>query len=328
MVYAHLGEFSALLVACFWTITALAFESASLKVGSLSVNLIRLVLAFVFLSIFNWIFRGAFLPRDAGLYQWFWLSFSGLIGFVFGDLCLFESFTLIGSRLAMLIMTLAPPLAAVSGYFILHEHLTVYSFLGMVITLTGVGLAVISHKSSQEVSDLSNQPKLPFTWMKKRLNPDNSKNGHPSMSLNIPIKGLLLAFGGAIGQAFGLTLSKKGMAGYDAFASTQIRIITGIIGFAIIILILRRGQQTLSAFGNRAAMKGISIGSFFGPFLGVSLSLFSLKYTSTGIAATIMATVPILIIPPAILIYKQKITLQEVIGAILSVIGVALFFIK
>jgi drug/metabolite transporter (DMT)-like permease len=75
-------------------------------------------------------------------------------------------------------------------------------------------------------------------------------------------------------------------------------------------------------------MTGITIGSFFGPFLGVSLSLYSVKYTAAGISATIMATTPILIIPLAVIFFKQKMTLKEIAGAIISVIGVALFFIK
>ncbi len=298
MFHNHIGEFSALSVAIFWTITALAFESASKKVGSLSVNLIRLILAFIFLTVFNFFYRGNCFPSDAGIHQWIWLSLSGFVGFVFGDLCLFKSFTIIGSRMAMLIMTLAPPITAITGFILLNENFSIYSILGILITLTGVCLAVTGH------------------------NRENEK-----LTLKVPVKGLLFAFGGALGQAFGLILSKKGMNGYDAFASTQIRIITGIAGFAFIIFILRRSSQLFYAIGNRSAMKGISIGSFFGPFLGVSLSLLSLKYTSTGIAATIMATVPVLIILPSVLIFKQKVTVLEIIGAFISVMGVSLFFL-
>jgi len=46
----YLGEIAGLLTAVFWTVTSLAFESAGKKVGSLSVNLIRLVMAFFFMK--------------------------------------------------------------------------------------------------------------------------------------------------------------------------------------------------------------------------------------------------------------------------------------
>ena len=71
----------------------------------------------------------------------------------------------------------------------------------------------------------------------------------------------------------------------------------------------------------------IGLGAFFGPFIGVFLSLLSIKYTSVGIASSIMSIVPVIIIPPAILLYKEKITVIEIIGAIVAVCGVLLYFI-
>jgi drug/metabolite transporter (DMT)-like permease len=295
----HVGELAALAVAFFWTITALSFESASNKVGSLAVNLIRLLFGFFFLSTFSYFYRGHILPDDAGITQWLWLSLSGLIGFVLGDLCLFKSFTVIGSRLAMLIMTLVPPITAALGFIFLGEKLTLFNFIGMTLTVAGIFTAIFSRASQGE-----------------------------KLRLNMPVKGFLLALGGAIGQGLGLVLSKKGMGDYDPFAATQIRVITGIVGFAGLVLILRRGEQIRNAFRHKIGMRGIVIGSFFGPFLGVSFSLLSVKHTETGIASTIMALVPILIIAPAVLIFKQKVTPREIIGAIVSVVGVALFFVE
>ena len=74
-------------------------------------------------------------------------------------------------------------------------------------------------------------------------------------------------------------------------------------------------------------MAATSLGAFFGPFLGVSFSLIAVKFTETGIASTIMALVPVFIIPPAVFLYKQKITFAEIAGAVISVIGVSLFFV-
>jgi hypothetical protein len=63
----HLGEFAALLTAIFWTVTSLAFEAASHKIGSIAVNIIRLIIGFAFLSVFNLIWRGFVLPVDASM---------------------------------------------------------------------------------------------------------------------------------------------------------------------------------------------------------------------------------------------------------------------
>jgi drug/metabolite transporter (DMT)-like permease len=294
----HIGEFAALFTAFCWTVTALAFESASNKVGSIAVNIIRLCFALVFLSVFTFFSRGFILPTDASSHAWFWLSISGIIGFVLGDLFLFESFIIVGSRISMLMMTLVPPMTALFSWIMLKETLNSASIIGMILTLSGIALVIL-----------------------------NKKDGEKYFSFNHPVKGILFAFLGAVGQSVGLVFSKVGMGSYDAFAATQIRIITGIIGFAIVITFWKKWGNISAAFKNITAIKRITIGSVFGPFLGVSFSLYAVQHTSAGIASTIMAITPILIIPPAILFKKEKVTLREIIGAVVSVVGVALFFI-
>ncbi len=116
------------------------------------------------------------------------------------------------------------------------------------------------------------------------------------------------------------------MQDFDPFAATQIRVITGFVGFAILFVFMKRWKKVVEAIKNRDAMKRLSIGAFFGPFLGVSFSLLSVKHTTTGVASTIMAIVPVLIIPPAVIFFKEKITIKEIIGSLIAVGGVILFF--
>jgi len=298
------GEFAALLTAVFWTITSLAFESAGKKVGSLAVNLIRLVIAFLFLSFYLKITRGMFFPLDAGPQQWIWLTLSGVVGFVIGDLFLFQAYVVIGARISQLIMSLTPPITAFIGWILLGEVLTPTNWLGMMVTMSGICLVIL--KKGDHIGNGNNRRKLTTAYS---------------------FRGILLAMGGALGQAAGLVLSKKGMGNYDAFASTQIRVMTGIIGFFIIFFLTNRWSQIFKALKNRSAMQRITLGSIFGPFLGVSFSLLAVQHTRAGIAATIMAIVPVLIIPPAVIIFKEKLNWKEITGAVIAVTGVMLFFL-
>ena len=161
----------------------------------------------------------------------------------------------------------------------------------------------------------------------------------PNVELNLPLKGILLGIGAALGQGLGIVLSKIGMnhysiaakgtevASYIPFAATQMRIISGAIGFALIIIITRRTGTIWSGLKDKKAMGATFMGAIFGPFVGVSLSLMAVQYTNTAVASTIMATTPIIILIPYILFYKKKITMVELAGAVLSVGGVALFFL-
>jgi drug/metabolite transporter (DMT)-like permease len=199
---------------------------------------------------------------------------------------------IIGSRTAALIMSFAPMLTAIIGWFFLHEKLSLMNIAGITVSITGIIVAISSRK----------------------------------LKLNIPLKGFLFALGGATGQAVGLILSKKGMGDYDPVAATQIRAIFGLFSFGIMITILGRWWRIREAIQNKDGMRAVTIGSFFGPFIGVALSLFGIQQTKTGIASTLMALVPIFIILPSAIMFKEKITLQQVIGAAISIAGASLFF--
>lgn len=298
MFQHHFGEFAAILTAFLWTFTALAFEDATKRVGTYAVNIFRLVMAFVFLSILNYFRLGHAFPIDASPEAWFWLSMSGMVGFVIGDLFLFASYPIITSRVAMLIMTLVPPFTAFLGYFVLGETMSLQSLFGMLLVVSGIGLTIWSRGAKGE-----------------------------KLKLNYSLKGILFALIGAIGQSGGLILSKLGMKEYDAFASSQIRAISGIIGFVIVLTVMKKWSKVGLTFKTPKALKSISIGSFFGPFLGVSFSLVAIQNTSAGIASTLMALVPILIIGPSVFLFKQAISRREIIGALISVLGVILFFL-
>ncbi|TAL36600.1 MAG: DMT family transporter [Spirochaetes bacterium] len=293
----HQGELAALLTAMCWTVTALAFESAARRVGSLPVNIIRLVFGFLFLGAFTLVTRNLPLPLDAGAHEWLWLSVSGLVGFVLGDLCLFQSFTMVGARVSMLVMTLAPPLAALGGWLITGDRMRAPELAGMGLTLGGIALVVTKKKPGLEKFSFSYSP-----------------------------LGLLLAFGGALGQAGGLVLSKFGMGGYDAFAATHIRIIAGLAGFAVIFLVSGKWRIVPAAAADRTAMARTALGAFFGPFLGVSLSLYALQHAATGVAATIMALVPVFLIVPSVFLLGERVGFKEIIGAFLAVAGTAVMF--
>jgi drug/metabolite transporter (DMT)-like permease len=300
----HAGELAALLTAFFWTVTALAFEASGKRVGSMVVNLFRLILGFVFLSLFAWFYRGLLFPVDATPRAWLYLILSGLIGFVFGDLCLFQAFVVVGARISMLIMSLSPLLTALGGWIFLGELLPAQSLVGMGLTISGVVLVALRREDHHDTEGKTRK-----------------------IRLNYPFWGILLAFGGAVGQAAGLIISKSGMQDYDAFASSQIRIIAGIAGFAALFFILKLWRKAGQSFSDRKAMAQISVGAFFGPFLGVSFSLLSVQLTSTGIASTIMSIVPVLIIPASVFLFKEKVKIKEIIGAVLAVSGTALFFL-
>ncbi len=290
---SHIGEIASLLTAVCWMFSAIFFEKAGRRTGSLSVNIIRIFLGILFLGITTLFTRGMFFPMDATAYNWLWLGLSGIVGFFLGDLFLFKSYILIGSRTSQLVMSLAPMITAVIGWFFLQEILSLKSIAGIVVSVTGIMIAVAG------------------------------KN----LKLNIPLRGFLYALGGALGQAVGLILSKKGMGDYDPIAATQIRAIFGFVAFALVVTFIGRWRRVFMTLRDKTGMKAITIGTVFGPFIGVSLSLYAVQHTETGIASALMALTPIFIIIPTAIMFKEKITARQVIGALISIGGATIFFL-
>ena len=298
-----LGELAALGTACCWTVSSLAFSAAGRRMGSLSLNLVRLVFAFILVTAYCAIRRGMLLPFDAPPKTWIWLLASGFVGYVLGDLCLFRAFVLIGPRLSMLVMALAPPIAAVLGFFLLNERISPLGILGMVVTIGGVAWVV-------------------------RERPDPTASNHTQAKGKELEHGILLAFGGAVGQALGMILGKVGMGNYDPVASGQIRIMAGIVGFSVLFSAVGWWKKTLDGLRDTYAVKYAALGAFAGPFIGVSLSLVSVQLTETGIAATIMSTTPVLIIPVVILSGQERVTTRAGVGALVAIAGVAMLWVR
>ena len=326
------GETLSLFVALSWTVTALFAEVGSKRMGSLAFNAIRMTMSLVMFCLALWLMMGTPYPRYADGDTWLWLLLSGLVGYVIGDYCLMQGYILIGSRFGQLFMTLSAPSAAIVGRLFLGEEMRPIAIVGMIVTIGGIAMSILS-----KGNDTSTQ----------------QQNGG-RLKLNLPVNGIVYACGAGICQGIGLVLSKVGLLHYDAslsaaiasgtvesgvldvpwdisiaFASTMIRGLMGLTGFLLLMMLLKneRLDRLRSAVRDRKAMWCAAGSMLFGPFIGVSVSLMATRYTATGIAQTLFALTPVLIIAPAAWLFHQKVRVREVIGAIVSVCGAALFFL-
>ena len=102
--FSHIGEWAALGAAFSWVLSALAFEAAGERMGSTTLNLVRLVLAFGFGLAYASIANDSVFPLHASAQGWSWLSLSAFTGFVFGDYCLLAAYVHLGPRLTSLLM--------------------------------------------------------------------------------------------------------------------------------------------------------------------------------------------------------------------------------
>ena len=303
----YLGELISIGVAFSWTATALLSEFGSKRLGNLTLNVLRMGLALVFSLVLFVVVTGNPLPPGASAEAAGWMLLSGVVGYVIGDFCLFQCYIIIGSRYGQLFMTLAPLAAALMAWITLGQQMTGMSILAMLITLAGIGISVLG------------------------------RGEHHKVGLKLPLNGVLFAIGAAMCQGIGLVLSKIGMDHYEAtanmpnwlvpFSANFYRCVAGIIGFTLL-LYFRKGLDPLrEAMHDKKGLAVATATTVFGPFVGVGFSLMAVQYTAAGIASTLMAMTPIIILLPSYWLFHQKITWRAVAGAVISVVGVSLFFL-
>jgi drug/metabolite transporter (DMT)-like permease len=299
-----LGETSAVATSVLWTISSIFFTSAGRKIGSLSVNAYRTIMAIGFLVVTHAILLGTLLPV-ASSEQWLWMGASGIVGLGIGDAGLFAAYVTIGPRRSVLVMALAPIFASIGAFLMLGETLPELAIIGITITLAGVVVVILEE---EEYSGEAPVPKKMKTY------------------------GVFFALIGALGQGIGLVFAKKGIdlipeMTLNPISATLMRLILGALFVWIVTIAVGRFPELGKAVRSRDGMTNTAAGALIGPFLGITLSMVAVTYTETGIAQTLMSLMPVLIIPTVWILYRQKTSWRGIAGAAIAVVGVAILFL-
>jgi len=293
-----LGEIASLATAFLWSGSSIAFTAASVRAGSVVVNITRMVFAAVLLLITILI---AGISLNLSVNQYLNLALSGFLGLVFGDSFLFKAFKHIGARLSMLIMSLTPAISALLAYWFLQEVLSTFGIIGITVTIAGIALVTTQRKES------------------------------PEGRYHISRSGIFYAFLGAAGQAGGFIFAKLAFneGEVNSFAATFIRIAVSVLIFYPLLAMTKKYRHPFKMLKSHdKALTFTLIGTVLGPYLGITMSLVAIANTYVGIASTIMASVPILMLPLVRYYYKEKLNWKSVLGAFIAFGGIAILFLK
>ena len=294
-----IGELAGLATSFFFALTALIFTQTGRMVGSQVTNRVRLTFALIYLVIINLIFFREPLPFSAESSRWLWLGLSGIIGLSLGDAFLFQALVSIGPRLGTLLLSLAPIFGSVIAWIFFGEVLNFLQVTGIVLALAGIAWVVLSHQE-----------------------PPNTPRGYTR-------RGVLFGVLAGLGQAVGLVLSKQGMFGdFSPFQANTIRMLAAVIFIWGWALFDGKVGATFTALrGKPRVLPLIALGAVMGPLLGVSASLLAVQHAEIGVASTLMALPPVIILPVSYFFFKEKIGWQAILGTVLAIAGVGILFL-
>jgi len=296
MAHEQFGELAALVTAVLWTLSAVAWTSAGKYIGALAVSFLRLVLAVGLLMLFGYLSRDRAWPSDLSQFVWLMLGLSGFLGFFVSDLCLFKAFLLIGPRLSLLMTSLTPPITVLISWACRGEGLGPRAWLGMGVTLAGVLWVVLERRDGDE---------------------------HPHSRKQLR-RGLILAFVAANVQAVAMVLAKVGTLPHDPPAALAlIRVVGAVVGFTALITLLGRWRAMVLAARQYRAMLILTGGTIVGPTAGVTTLMIALQTCHVGVVTTILATIPVMILPFSIYLYRERVSFRAFGGAAVAAAGIA-----
>lgn len=204
-----------------------------------------------------------------------------------------------GPRLGTLLLSLAPIFGSIIAWIFFGERLTPLQITGILLALAGIGWVVMSHKE-----------------------PPNTPRGHTR-------RGVLFGVLAGLGQAVGLVLSKQGMSGdFSPFQANAIRMLAAVIFIWTWTAFDGKAGGTLTALREKPqVIRLLAFGAFTGPVLGVSSSLLAIQHAEIGVASTLMALSPVIILPISYFGFKEKVGWQAIVGTLLAIAGVAILFL-
>ena len=299
----------AVLAALIFSWTSIFFTTAGQRLGVTTVNLLRLPGAALCLGSMHLILHGSIWPVSLTWQDQMWIGLSGVAGLAIGDSALFKAFTLVGPRRSMTMMALAPVYTTIIAWGILGEHLSPWAISGIIVVIAGVMTATVGK--------------------------DNGTGEFGELPRKVLKTGLLLALVGSLGQGVGSVLAKLGMtgassgsSGVEPLGATLIRLTWATVFYWLAVIPRLDLRRTLNGLSDRRGVAALVVAIFMGPFISVWISLVAIKNTEAGIAQVLLGMVPIFVVVPAWLMYRDRPSPLSLFGIAVAVVGGALLFLR
>lgn len=291
-------EAAAMLAAFTWAFTSILSADPAKHLGAIAFN--RWRMSMVFVALILWVTLLGSWSSITGTTFWplFW---SGFIGIFLGDTVLFLTMNRLGPRRTAILFSMNAPMSVLLGYVFLGETLGPQTFVGVVLTISGVVLAIIFGKRKTQL--------------------------HKWESVTGPLWiGILLGALAALAQALGALIARPVMeAGVDPVAASALRVGTAALGLWALVFLPHRSVKQANP-GNLSIWTQLALSGLLGMGLGMTLLLFALSGGKVGVVTTLSATTPALLLPILWWRTKEAPALGAWIGAALVILGSALIF--
>ena len=283
----YLGIIAALLSAASWAFATVMFDRIGKVVPYVGITFLKGILSIV-LMVGLILFVGGL--QAIYLRDFFLLALSGVIGISVGDSLFFKSLQDLGAKVQVVFFLLGQIFTMLLSVLLLSEYLTMNQYIGATILLVGIAIVI---------------------WRKQEDRPNKTR-------------GIICGLLSILCFSISMIMVKVSISEVEVVTATFYRMVFGTLftlGFGVV------GKQIHSWV---SPLKDVRLlGSFvlnvivitYGGFL---LSMIAIKYISVSLASVLSTTEPVFVLLFAFLLNKEKVKRQELIGTLLTIIGLYL----
>lgn len=299
-----LGSVFSLLSAFFWALAVILFKKAGDTFSPISLNIYKSVVAFVLVSMTMLVMDVPLFP-DVELRTWGLLALSGFVGITLADICFFTALNRLGAGMVAVVECLYLPNVLLFSFLLLDERLSGGGIIGSMLVLSAVVVGSLSPN---------------------RLSKKTDDTGMPPLSSRL--HGIAAGILAMVFLALGIIMIKDVLERTNVFWATLVRVSSGCITLAAIVLCHPRRRQYLAEFRVSRAWLTALPASVTGNYVALLLWVAGMKYTTASRAGTLNQMSTIFIFIMAAVFLKERITAQKLAAICMAVTGAYLTIVS
>ena len=304
-----IGGGLSLAAAILWAISPLCYNSATRRIGSLNVNLLRMAMAsFILLLVLPlwWLADGQ--PAiNLEINQLIWLTFSGVLGMVVGDYFIFEAYKSLGPRLALQINIVGPAVTVALAWLWLDEVIPPMALVGCIIVLAAIAYILYSESRPGDATE-------------------EDKHATGKVTTAGVVYSILAAVAGAAG-AVAMRQSFKVGPEVPTLLATVLRVTCATAVLWAYCGLLGKSASFTHLKDNYVRSRMVW-GTIIGPVASMFCYVTAFKYMEAGKVGTIASMSPLFMIPIMAVRYGTPVRARVVFGTIMALAGVAMICLK
>ncbi len=277
-----------------WAINSIGYRHIGERTDPTAMGSVRMMISVPVMILFTLLFDRS-LPIGFSTSTYIYLLISGAIGYFITDTLLFKSYIYIGSREALVFLTLSPITSALFSYFLFGQSLSPLQLISIVLILFGIVIMVLSEGKLQKEKDLL-------------------------------IKGIVLSSIAGIMQGVSYIFALFALEEVPAVSTNLLRNVGGLIAFIIYLPFQKNFRMNAGKIVNRSILPMLAINVVIGPALGMCSQMYAMTLLPVGVVSAIGQTSPVMVLPYEIAVMKRKVGFLSIFGTLLSTVGVMLLF--